>query len=51
MHKSASDQCDGDTHLDIIMVAKHGLCSKAQGTSGGGTDEGIKQDRGGFQNG
>ena len=24
--KSASGQCDGDTHLDIYMVVKHGLC-------------------------
>ena len=49
-HKSASGQCYGDTHLDLWLRSMDSA-GKAQGTNRGGTDEGIKEDRGGFQNG
>ena len=47
---SVSGQCYGDTHLDIWLQSMDSA-GKAQGTNRGGTDEGIKEDRGDFQNG
>ena len=47
---SASGQCYGDTHLDIWLQSMDSA-GKAQGTNIDGTDEGIKEDRGDFQNG
>ena len=45
-----SGQCYGDTHLDIWLRSMD-FADKAQETNRGYTDEGIKEDGGGFQNG
>ena len=45
-----SGQCYGDTRPDIWLRSMDSA-GKAQGTNRGGTDEGIKEDRGGVQNG
>ena len=46
-YKSASGRY-GDTYLDIWMRSMDSA-SKAQGTNGGYTDDGVKKDRGGYQ--
>ena len=45
-----SGQCYGDTHLDIWLQSMDSA-GKGQRTNRGGMDKGIKEDRGGFQNG
>ena len=47
-YKTVSGQCYGDTHLDIWLRSMDSA-GQTQGTNRSYTDEGVKEDRGGFQ--